>query len=241
MNIKYFIMAIFIHFFLFYGFSEIVDSSSKMNKVGKKAENISVNLTMTTLGNSNKTQPKMITKKTPSKIKKTENKKVKAPKEKIENKKKITQVKKINKDNKGKIANSHKKEKIIETVTPPKNDGVLGERENDKNLVKIKNGKYALKNQKVSGIKVVILNEIPPVYPELALKMGYRKETIVKVKFLVNEDGIVEDIEFYTHSKYGFEKEVEKALKKWKFKPILYKGKPTSIYFYKIFNFIPNK
>ena len=105
-------------------------------------------------------------------------------------------------------------------------------------LVKIQNGQYALKNQKVSGIHVVIQKEVPPSYPDLALKMGYRKETIVKVKFLVDEKGHVGDIKFYTNSKYGFEVEVEKALKNWVFEPILYQKKPMPIYFYKVFHFV---
>jgi protein TonB len=69
--------------------------------------------------------------------------------------------------------------------------------------------------------------------------MGYRKEVSIKVKFLVDKNGNVQDITFYTNSKYGFEREVEKALKQWKFEPVIYNGTPTPIYFYKIFKFVP--
>jgi len=224
MKLRYFIVAIFIHFFLFFGFSKTI-TSPKSTKSGENIEKITVNLTVTTKGNSNKTLPKMTTKKN------IEKKREKTKVTEIKRKKEVGKKQKI-------IPTSNKK--IVESSTPPPTKNkTVGKVENDKNLVKIENGRYALKNQKVPGIKIVIQKEIQPEYPELALKMGDRKKTIVKVKFLVDENGNVGDMEFYTTSKYGFEKEVEKALKKWKFKPIIYNGKPTPIYFYKIFNFIP--
>jgi TonB family protein len=152
-------------------------------------------------------------------------------------KKEIVDKKTVEKTN-----NNNNNNNIVTENPPPKvNDNKktpLGDFDNDKNLVKIENGKYALKNQKVDGINIVIHNEIPPAYPELALKMGYRKKTIVKVRFLVGKDGHVSNIKFYTNSTYGFEDEVRKVLKNWVFEPILYNNSPTPVYFYKVFNFV---
>ncbi|MEI6858048.1 energy transducer TonB [Psychrilyobacter sp.] len=231
--IDFFILSILLHMVVFIGFSKI---SNKDLKNGVKPLNINVNLTMSTMGNSDKTLAKMTTKKEtniaerPKEIpKKSHPKKKTSPKKQVVQKKAVI-IRPID-------SNEAKPNKNIEkNITT--NDTILGDQENDKNLIKIKNGQYALKNQKVSGIHVVIHKEIPPSYPNLALKMGYRKETLVKVKFLVDRKGRVGEVKFYTNSKYGFEDEVEKALKQWVFEPIIYRGKPMAIYFYKIFRFV---
>ncbi len=256
MKSKYFILSILIHIVIFIGFSKVLNNNLKN---GVKSPNINVNLTISTLGNSNKTLAKMTTKKE-KKSKKIQKKII--PEKKTKPKKQVVQKKEEIIRSKPKIVSSEKTkpEKIIKETEPsytelnknieknhneteavqnsPANDAVLGNQENDKNLVKVQNGQYALKNQKVSGINIVIHKEIPPSYPDLALKMGYRKETLVKVKFLVNKKGRVENIKFYTRSKYGFEDEVEKALKQWVFEPIIYQEKPMPIYFYKVFHFV---
>ncbi len=257
MKSKFFVLSILLHMAVFAGFSKISNNSLKN---GEKSPNININLTMSTLGNSNKTLAVMTTKKekhtvkTPKEIpKKSNSKKVKKQvvqkdKKIIKSKTKIVQSKKTKPEKIIKPMESNPTEsnenteknyretEVVQNI--PANDAVLGDQENDKNLVKIQNGQYALKNQKISGIHVVIQKEVPPSYPDLALKMGYRKETIVKVKFLVDKKGHVGDIKFYTNSKYGFEVEVEKALKNWVFEPILYQKKPMPIYFYKVFHFV---
>ena len=239
---------------VFIVFSKIYDNSLKKGKI---SPNINVNLTISAPGNASKTLAKMTTKK-----EKSREQKMKQIKKKIKPKKQI--VKKNNKNIKTetKIVQSKKTkpEKITKSMVQNqiqvdrkivKNDSeikivqnisednsILGDLENDKNLIKIQNGQYALKNQKVSGIHIVIQKEISPTYPNLALKMGYKKETLVKVKFLVDKKGRIGDIKFYTNSKYGFESEVEKALKQWVFEPIVYQNKPMPIYFYKVFHFV---
>lgn len=88
------------------------------------------------------------------------------------------------------------------------------------------------------GIEYEILKEIDPQYPIKAKKIGYNGVGIVKVKFLVDIDGTVKKIEFISgESRFGFREEVEKVLKKWKFKPIIYKGKVIKVYFEKEFKF----
>jgi len=254
MKSRFFILSLVLHMIVFIVFSNFSDDNLKK---GKNSPNISINLTMSTPGNATKTLTKMTTKKEKSrdsKIKET-NKKIKLKKQtvkksnkNIKTEPKIVQskktkpekiVKSIEQDQNEEVKNIEKNNNEVEVVqNTPSNDAILGDQENDKNLVKIQNGQYALKNQKVSGIHVVIQKEIPPAYPDLALKMGYKKETLVKVKFLVDKKGRIEDIKFYTNSKYDFESEVEKALKQWVFEPILYQDKPIPIYFYKVFHFV---
>ncbi|UUV18692.1 TonB family protein [Fusobacteria bacterium ZRK30] len=254
MKSKFFLLSIVLHMTVFLVFSKFSDKNLKK---GESSPNINVNLTMSAPGNANKTLAKMTTKK-----EKSPEKKIKPKKKKIKPKKQVVQKKKEIIKTEPKIVQSKKTkpEKIIKPIkqnqteenknieknnsevevvqNTPANDAVLGDQENDKNLIKIQNGQYALKNQKVSGIHIVIQKEISPAYPDLALKMGYKKETLVKVKFLVDKKGRIKDIKFYTSSKYGFESEVEKALKKWVFEPILYHDKPMPIYFYKVFHFV---
>lgn len=254
MKSKFFIISTLLHIVIFIVFSKFYDSSLKKEK---NYPNININLTISTPSNANKNLAVMTTENKSKKIKsKTPKKKKKNPKKQVVQKKaeiirskpKLVQSKKTKpkeivkptdtyyvKSNKNIEKNNSNIEMVQET---PTNDTVLGDKENDKNLIKIQNGKYALKNQKISGINIIIQKEIPPTYPNLALKMGYKKETLVKVKFLVNKKGEIKDVKFYTHSKYGFESEVEKALKQWVFEPIVYQNEPMPIYLYKVFHFV---
>ena len=254
MKSRFFVLSIVLHMTVFVGFSKISDNSLKK---GESSPNINVNLTMSAPGNATQTMAKMTTKK-----EKILDKKTKPIKKKIKPKKQVVQKKKEIIKTEPKIVQSKKTkpEKIMKPVDPnqikgdknieknnsevevvqnnPSSDAVLGDQENDKNLIKMENGQYALKNQKISGIHIVIIKKIPPTYPNLARKMGYKKKTFVKVKFLVDEKGRVRNITFYTKSKYDFEGEVEEALKKWVFEPIIYHGKPMPTYFSKVFHFV---
>ena len=265
MKSKFFILSVILHIAVFMGFSKLPENQLKKGEI---TPNINVSLTMSNMGNSSKTLPKMTTKKEVEKkteIKKKKPKKQVVQKKKVKPKKKIVQEKKKITNSKPKIVQSQKTEpeKIVTPTDPieteteiesntdidtnptevevtqdiPINDAILGDEENDKNLVEMKNGQYALKNQRVTGINYVISKEVPPAYPEFARKMGYNKETLVKVKFLVDIKGKITDIKFYTTSKFGFEDEVEKALKQWIFKPIIYQNKPMPVYFYKVIRF----
>lgn len=91
------------------------------------------------------------------------------------------------------------------------------------------------------GIEYEILKEVDPEYPIKAKKIGYNGVGSVKVKFLVDTDGTIKDIKFISgESKFGFKEEVEEALKKWRFKPIVYKGKAIKVHFEKEFKFKRN-
>ncbi len=90
------------------------------------------------------------------------------------------------------------------------------------------------------GINFEIIHQIDPSYPRQAEIARYNQIVKVEVKFLVNLEGYVEDIKILkSHNKFGFDKEVISALKKWKFKPIKYNGKGIKVYFNKEFVFTP--
>jgi len=90
------------------------------------------------------------------------------------------------------------------------------------------------------GINYQIINEVEPDYPSQAESIGYSNQVKVTVKFLVGLKGNVEKAEIIkSHKDLGFDAEVMKAIKKWKFKPIFHKGKNIKVYFTKTFVFKP--
>lgn len=91
-----------------------------------------------------------------------------------------------------------------------------------------------------AGINYTILNEVEPDYPSQAEMIGYSEKVMVTVKFLVGLKGQIEKIEIIkSHAKLGFDDEVRKAVKQWKFKPIYHHGKNIKVYFEKDFVFNP--
>lgn len=92
------------------------------------------------------------------------------------------------------------------------------------------------------GINYQIINEVEPDYPSQAESIGYSKKVQVTVKFLVGLKGNVEKAEIIkSHKDLGFDAEVIKAIKKWRFKPIFHKGKNIKVYFTKTFVFEPQQ
>lgn len=159
------------------------------------------------------------------KIEKVQEKKKKA----VKKKKEVKKIKKIKK-----IEKVEKIEKIVKKKSSKK---IPYNEFQDKNrFIQGKDGVFTAVS--LEGIEYEILKEVDPKYPIIARKMGYKGEGIVNVSFLVSLDGKVKDIKLISgESKYGFKDEVIKALKKWKFKPIVYKGKRIEVKFEKVFKF----
>lgn len=174
--------------------------------------------------------------------KEIEKKEIPKPKEKNEIKKEIKS--KIS-DKKEKKKEEKKVEESETEVKSSKNDIVSTEKQIEQanifqgsNFLADGDGGYiALSSQ---GIKYEILNEVEPDYPSQAEVIGYSKKVIVTVKFLVGHQGNIEDIQIInSHKKLGFDDEVRKAIKKWRFKPIYHYGKNIKVYFVKDFVFNP--
>ena len=166
----------------------------------------------------------------PAPLKNLETQKIKDVKniEKIKNKKETKKIEKTNKIIKNKDIKENKTYKKIENKIRNPLDG----------LVKDGTGTY-IGDEKISqGIGYKIIREVDPIYPEMAKKINFKDEVIIQTKFLVGLNGKIEEIIFLDNfTKYGFHKEVEKALKKWEFEPIIYHGKNIKMYFYKDFRF----
>ncbi|WDF25724.1 energy transducer TonB [Fusobacterium nucleatum] len=106
------------------------------------------------------------------------------------------------------------------------------------NFISDGDGSYIALSAK--GINYEIINEVEPDYPSQAESIGYSKQVKVTVKFLVGLKGNVEKAEItQSHKDLGFDAEVMKAIKKWRFKPIYHNGKNIKVYFVKTFVFDP--
>ena len=106
------------------------------------------------------------------------------------------------------------------------------------NFISDGDGSYIALSSK--GINYQIINEVEPDYPSQAESIGYSKKVKVTVKFLVGLKGNVEKTEItQSHKDLGFDAEVMKAIKKWRFKPVYHNGKNIKVYFVKTFVFDP--
>ena len=151
----------------------------------------------------------------------------------------MTKEKKDIKEEEKKPEKNKKTQKKSETAKKEnKNSGENTIKET--NFIENSDGTYTAVSSK--GIDFKILKEISPDYPRQAEMARYNKTVIVEAKFLVGTDGSVEDIKIIkSHEKFGFDKEVISALKKWKFKPVVYNGRNIKVYFNKEFIFTPKQ
>lgn len=231
---KFFILALMLHGLLFLKLyiprSEFKENIPKKHNVVIKFQEIKTSIPATI-----STEEVSKTVKTP--IKKEIVKEKILPKKNVE--KKVSKVNKqtkniMKKQPKKIVKNDIREEKSINI----ENNSDLSSQIPDINsiLQDNKDGTYtALSN---NGIKYKILKEIEPIYPKQAENINYRKKVIVKAKFLVNENGEVENIFIVqSHKKLGFDDAVISALKKWKFSPIYYNNKIIKVYFQKEFVF----
>lgn len=81
----------------------------------------------------------------------------------------------------------------------------------------------------------ILLRSSTPDYPAQALKRKWSEE--VFVKFVVNEEGLVEQVKFENDVHRVFRTSVKKALKKWQFEPALKDGKAIPMEVSKLFSF----
>ncbi|MGL4365063.1 energy transducer TonB [Cetobacterium sp.] len=156
------------------------------------------------------------------------------PKEKPIEKEKKKEIKKIKRD----LKKVEKSEALKETSKEIQKEK-YNEFQNMNKFLQGEDGVFTAISSE--GIEYEILKEIDPQYPVRAKKSGYKGMGSVKVKFLVDIDGSVKNIQFLSgEQRFGFKEEVEKALKEWKFKPIQYKNKNIKVYFEKEFKFKKN-
>ncbi|MGL4988633.1 MAG: energy transducer TonB, partial [Cetobacterium sp.] len=132
--------------------------------------------------------------------------------------------------------------KILKKITTKNKNSNKSENKNkiltNTDVVEISDGIFAARNQGVDGLKYSFISQPEPNYPLAAKRIGFDNEISIKVRFLVDFKGNIEEIKFYnTKDNLGFQNEVQKTLKNWKLTPVSLNGKPIKLYFYKEFKF----
>ena len=257
---KYVLISLIVHLAILFLFATIKTDEVEKEKLVKNevvpiafvAKQTSDNPGAKTLDTQEREKPKEEKPKSEPKIeKKVEEKKVeeKKPVEKpIEKKAEKTEEKKIESnipDSSSKSSSESSSTSSSDKSSNHSNDGgspngnSSGE-DLGSNFIADGDGTYiALTSE---GINYQIINEVEPDYPSQAESIGYSNKVQVTVKFLVGLKGNIEKAEIIkSHKDLGFDAEVMKAIKKWRFKPIFHKGKNIKVYFTKTFVFEPQQ
>lgn len=79
------------------------------------------------------------------------------------------------------------------------------------------------------------INAPPPLYTEVARREGL--QGIVILQALINEQGVVEEVEVIKGLPLGLTETAIEALKKWTFEPATLDGKPVAVFYNLTFNF----
>lgn len=158
--------------------------------------------------------------------------------EKPKEKKKEVIKKKVEKKKKAKRVKASKEVKPVEKEEVQEITEVVAPVVNPFAGMGVEGGTYVGDQRSMGGFGYKILREVDPKYPQMAKRIGFKDEVVLKTKFLVGTKGKVEKVIFLDNfEKYGFHTEVEKALYKWQFAPIIYHGQAIKMYFYKDFRF----
>ena len=255
---KYVLISLIVHLAILFLFATIKTDEVEKEKLVKNevvpiafvAKQTSDNPSAKTLDNQEREKPKEEKPKSEPKIeKKVEEKKVeeKKPVEKpIEKKAEKTEEKKIESNISDSSSKSSSESSSTSSSDKSSNHSSNGGSPNGNSsgedlgpnfIVDGDGTNIALTSE---GINYQIINEVEPDYPSQAESIGYSNQVKVTVKFLVGLKGNVEKAEIIkSHKDLGFDAEVMKAIKKWRFKPIFHKGKNIKVYFTKTFVFEP--
>lgn len=107
---------------------------------------------------------------------------------------------------------------------------------NNKNFKLNGDGSYTALSSK--GINYKIISSPPPAYPAKADQGRYRRDVSVRARITVGLRGNVENVQILSgNSGMGFDDEVRKALRSWKFKPIYYNNRNIKMQFTRTFHF----
>jgi len=91
-------------------------------------------------------------------------------------------------------------------------------------------GQALLENECVNIPK--LLKRKVPVYPEIARRA--KEQGTVELMAVIQSDGTIGDVEVTKPTRYpqlGFEDAAVKAVKKWRYEPVVFHGKPIPVRF----------
>lgn len=251
---KFFLFSLIFHILIVFFALETTKNKLEFKQIGNPK--VSFTITKDKKKNNAKTQNLILKKETQEIEKKEIQPKKKTPikkqkKEIVKEKKKEKVIKKIKKIPEKEVSSKldviEKKYNKVSTelkkeIKVQEGKQIAEEKYQEKNLktkfIELADGSIAAKNQGVKGLSYGFISQPEPKYPEIAKKMGFKKDMIVKVRFLIGYDGRIEEIKFYNNiEKFGFQNEVNIALKQWRTTPITVDGKRVKLYFYKKFKF----
>ena len=81
-----------------------------------------------------------------------------------------------------------------------------------------------------------LLSSVLPEYPRVLYSNSKRKDEVL-VSFTINQQGLVEDIQYQENVRKGFKRNITRALKQWRFEPAMMNGKPVKSESSKVFSF----
>ncbi len=136
-------------------------------------------------------------------------------------------------------AKEESEEAVEGTGSEDRTAGALdGNEQLDEGVIRLSDGSLYVKHQGVKGTTYGFVSTPLPAYPNVAKRLGFKEEIVIKVLLQFDSNGNLEKYKFVgERDKFGFTNEVEKVLKNWKLTPIRYKGEPTGMGFYKSFKF----
>ena len=88
------------------------------------------------------------------------------------------------------------------------------------------------------GINYKLISSPQPAYPARAERSGYRGEVSVRARITVGLRGTVENVQIISgNSGMGFDDEVRRVLRSWRFEPIYYQNRNIKMQFTRTFHF----
>jgi TonB family protein len=90
----------------------------------------------------------------------------------------------------------------------------------------------------VDGEDVVapkVIRKTSPAYPEEARKEKFQGRVVVRT--VINEEGVIEDVEVVEGQPYGLSEAAVAAVRDWRFEPAMYEGEPVAVFYLLTINF----
>ena len=81
----------------------------------------------------------------------------------------------------------------------------------------------------------VVIEKVQPVYTEVARENKQQGRVVLRA--VINEEGVIEDVEVIEGQPYGLSEQAVEAVRQWRFKPAVHKGEPVAVFYLLTINF----